>query len=143
MDTLIERVFTTTNLDPAVAKAAIGHVLLFLKDKDATGHVGDFIDKMKTAREAVDAASTSTDGGLTAAIEGMTSFMGYGRADLNILIGKLTNLGLSGAQIEALINDVVSRAETLIGAEGAARIREMLPAMAERLGGVEGLRRSA
>jgi len=143
MEELSRRVVETTALDPAIAKAAIGHVLLFLRDKVPGGHVAEFIDKTPLAQGFVEAAHASGDGGVTQVIEGLTSLMGHGRADLNILVGKLENLGLKDAQIEGLIKEIVARSEVLIGAEGAAKVREILPAMAERTGRVEELRRSA
>jgi hypothetical protein len=132
MEELKRRVVDATALDPAVAKAAIGHVLLFLRDKVPGGHVAEFIDKMKGAREMVDAAQAASDAGVTQAIEGMTSFMGHGRADLNILAGKLSNLGLTEAQSERLLTEILSRADVLIGADGVAKIRAILPALNER-----------
>ncbi len=132
MEELSRRVVETTSLDPAIAKAAIGHVLRFLRDEVPEGFVGEFIDKMKGAREAVAAAQARGDGGVTQVIEGMTSLMGHGRADLNILIGKLANLGLTEAQSRQLLEETLARAEILIGSEGVAKIRAMLPAIAER-----------
>ncbi len=132
MEELSRRVVETTSLDPAIAKAAIGHVLRFLRDEVPDGFVGEFIDKMKGAREAVAAAQARGDGGVTQVIEGMTSLMGHGRADLNILIGKLANLGLTEAQSRRLLEETLARAEILIGSEGVAKIRAMLPAIAER-----------
>jgi hypothetical protein len=134
MQELSRRVVETTTLEPSIARAAIGHVLLFLRDKVPGGHVDEFIDKMKGAREDVAAALATGDGGVTQVIEGMTSFMGHGRADLNILVGKLANLGLTEAQSERLIEEVVARAKSLIGEEGVAKIRAILPALAERSG---------
>ncbi len=132
MEELSRRVIDVTSLDPAIAKVAIGHVLLFLRDEVPGGHVAEFIDKMKGAREAVAAAQSTGDGGVTQAIEAMTSFMGHGRADLNILVGKLANLGLTETQSENLLREIVARAEILIGADGVAKIKAMLPALAER-----------
>ncbi|WP_442753814.1 hypothetical protein ACNHKD_12490 [Methylocystis sp. JAN1] len=134
MEELSRRVVETTSLEPSIAKAAIGHVLRFLRDEVPEGHVAEFIDKMPGAREAVAAAQAASDGGVTQAIEGMTSFMGHGRADLNILVGKLANLGLTQEQSERLIEETLLRANALIGEEGAAKIRAMLPALAERSG---------
>ncbi|QGM99083.1 hypothetical protein [Methylocystis parvus] len=134
MEELSRRVVEATSLEPSIAKAAIGHVLRFLRDEVPDGHVGEFIDKMPGARQAVAAAQASSDGGVTQAIEGMTSFMGHGRADLNILVGKLANLGLTQAQSERLIEETLLRAESLIGAEGVARIKSLLPALAQRSG---------
>lgn len=134
MEELSRRVVEATSLEPSIAKAAIGHVLLFLRDKVSEGRVAEIIEKMQGAREAVAAADATGDGGLTQAIEGMTSLMGHGRADLNILVGKLANLGLTPTQSERLIEETLLRAHSLIGEEGVAKIRAMLPALAARSG---------
>jgi hypothetical protein len=132
MELLTTNVMDATGLDPAIAKAAIGQVLLFLRGEAPQGHVAEFIDKVPGAHEAVEAAAAHGDGGVTAAIEGMTSFMGWGRADTNILGGKLVNLGLDEKQIKGLVNQILGRAEAAVGAEGAAKIRAILPSLDER-----------
>lgn len=134
METLTSNILEATALDPAIATAAIGHVLLFLKSEAPQSRVAEFIDETPKAREAVEAALASSDAGVTQVIEGMTSFMGRGRADTNILVGKLQLLGLNEKQIKDLVTQVVSRADALVGAEGATRIREVLLALDERLG---------
>lgn len=134
MEELSRRVVETTSLDPSIARAAIGHVLKFLRDEVPDGLVSEFIDKMKGAREAVAAADATGDGGVTQLIEGMTSLMGHGRADLNILVGKLANLGLTEEQSARLLEETLSRADVLIGAEGVAKIRAILPSLAQRSG---------
>jgi hypothetical protein len=132
MELLTTNVMDATGLDSAIAKAASGQVLLFLRSEAPLGHVAEFIDKMPGAHEAVEAAAAHGDGGVTAAIEGMTSFMGWGRADTNILAGRLMNLGLDETQIKGLVNQILARAEGAVGAEGAAKIRAILPALDER-----------
>ncbi|QGM45985.1 hypothetical protein [Methylocystis heyeri] len=134
MEKLTTDVMDATGLDPSIAKAAIGHVLLFLRNEAPQGRVAEFIDKTPKAQEAIEAAAAHGDGGVTVAIEGMTSFMGRGRADTNILAGRLANLGLDERQIMALVSRIVSRAEILLGPEDAARIKSLLPMLDERLG---------
>ncbi len=134
METLMSDVAASTQLEPSIAKAALGHVLLFLRDEVPESRVAEFIDKNPLAHEAVQAAAARWDGGVTAAIEGLTSLMGHGRADVNILAGNLENLGLSAEQINRLAQQIMARAESLVGPDGAARIREILPALAERSG---------
>lgn len=143
MEELARRVEAATSLDPAIAKAAIGHVLLFLRDKVPEGNVGEFIDSTPRAREYVAAAQASGDSGVTQAIEALRSFMGFGRADLNILAGKLANLGLSETQIEGLVREILARADMLIGPEGVAKVREILPALAQRSATAPGMRPGA
>jgi hypothetical protein len=132
MELLTTNVMDTTGLDPATAKAAIGHVLLFLRSEAPLGHVSEFIDRVPGAREAMEAAAARDDGGVTAAIEGMTSLMGRGRVETNILAGKLLNLGLDETQIKELVNQILGRAEGVVGPEGATKIRALLPALDER-----------
>ncbi|MGE5388120.1 MAG: hypothetical protein ACM3NE_04445 [Hyphomicrobiales bacterium] len=134
MEQLTDRVVQKTSLEPSIAKAAIGMVLMFLRDEVPEGRVAEFIDKMPGARAAVAAAQARGDGGVTQAIEGLTSFMGHGRADLNILIGKLANLGVTETQARQLLDETLTRAEVLIGPEGAAKIRAIIPEMAMRSG---------
>jgi hypothetical protein len=132
MELLTTNVMDATGLDSAIAKAASGQVLLFLRSEAPLGHVAEFIDKMPGAHEAVEAAAAHGDGGVTAAIEGMTSFMGRGRADTNILAGRLVDLGLDETQIKGLVTQILGRAEAAVGAEGAAKMRAILPALDER-----------
>ncbi len=134
METLTRDVATATGLDQSIAKAAVGHVLLFFRDEVPESRIAEFIDNDPLAHEAVQAAAATWDGGVTAAIEGLASFMGHGRADLNILAGNLEKLGLTAAQTNRLVQEIMARAESLIGRDGAARIREILPALAERSG---------
>ncbi len=132
MEEMFARVTDTTALEPSIAKAAIGYVLLFLRDEAPMGKVPEFISKTPRAQEFVNAALARSDAGVTQVVEGMTSFMGHGRADLNILAGKLANLGLSETQTESLLRAVLDRAEVLIGGERIAQIREMLPELKMR-----------
>ena len=65
MEKLTRDVTDVTGLEPSIAKAAIGHVLLFLRNEAPEGHIAEFIDKMPKAHEAVEAAAASGDGGVT------------------------------------------------------------------------------
>lgn len=143
MEDLTKNVVAETKLDPTVAKAAIGLVLGFLRDKDKTGNMSVMIAKMPRAQEALDTAQYTGDGGVTQVIEGMTSFIGHGRADLNILAGQMEKLGISEAQTDALVHEVVKRAENILGADGAAKIKSILPALRERTDLPTDLRHSA
>jgi hypothetical protein len=50
---------------------------------------------------------------------------------MNILGGKLGNLGLSEKQTRALLKEVFAYAETLIGKEGVAKITDAMPHLSE------------
>jgi len=47
MELLTTNVMDATGLDPTIAKAAIGQVLLFLRSEAPLGHVAEFIDKCR------------------------------------------------------------------------------------------------
>jgi hypothetical protein len=143
MEELTTNVVADTNLDPRIAKAALGLVLGFLRDKDKTGNMEVMIAKMPRALEVIEASQFVGDGGVTQVIEGMSSFIGHGRADLNILAGQLEKLGISEAQTDALVRQVLKRAENIIGAEGAEKIKSILPALRERTDSPTDLRQSA
>ncbi len=121
MDTLTRDVAGATGLAANIANAAVGYVLLFLRDEVPESRIAEFIDKNPLAHEAVQAAAARWDGGVTAAIEGLTSFMGHGRADVNTLAGNLENLGLTAEQINRLVQQIMARAEALVGRDGAAQ----------------------
>jgi hypothetical protein len=134
MDDFITGLAAATHLDPMIAKPAIGHVLLFLRDKAPQGRIAQFIDETPQVHEAVAAAVVTGDGGHTPISELLANFVGQRPADINILAGKLFKLGLDESQITALIEEILSRAEDLIGVDGVREIREILPALVERTG---------
>ncbi len=129
MQDFTDSLIAATGLDASIANAAAGHVLLFLRDKAPQGQVAEYVSKTPQAQQAIAAAEANEDGRLTQIIEGLTGFMGHGRADVNILLGKLIGLGLDEKQIRRLLDAAtLSRAEDLIGVAGAREIREILPA---------------
>ena len=132
MQDFTDSLIAATGLDASIAKAAIGDVLLFLRDKAPRGRVAAYISSTPQAQEAVAAAEAREDGNLAHVIEGMTSFTGHGRADVNILVGRLIGLGLDERQIWKLFAATFSRVEDLIGAAGVREIREILPAPTPR-----------
>jgi hypothetical protein len=128
MQTFTESLLAATGLDASIAKAAVGHVLLFLRDKAPQGRVAQDISNTPQAQEATAAAEATEDGGLTQIIEGLTRFTGQGRVDVNVLVGRLIGLGLDEEQIRRLLDATLSHAEDLIGAAGVREMREILSA---------------
>ena len=126
MQDFTNNLIAATGLDASTAKAAIGEVLLFLRDKAPQGRVAEYVASAPQAQEAVAAAESTGDRRLAQVIEGLTRFTGYGRADVNVLIGELIGLGLDGEQIRRLFDETLSRAEDLLGAEGVREVRDML-----------------
>lgn len=133
MQNFTESVVAATGLDSLKAKTAIGHVLQLLCDKTPKGHVAQFVETTPEAREAVAQAASCEDGGPTKNAETSTSFVGFGRADLNLLAGKLIRLGLTETQITKLLDETLFRSEDLFGAAGVREVRESLTAAGEPL----------
>ncbi len=130
MDILTKNVVSATGLKAETARAAIVHVLIFLRDEMPEGHFSEFIDKIRQAREAVDAAAAAGVSRAPAALEGLASVMGHGGPDVSILAGNLMNLGLDPSQVVGLMNEIISRAEAAVGSDDAGKVREILPALA-------------
>jgi hypothetical protein len=146
MEELIARVCARTGIDEATAKIAIGHVLLFMRDQAPESNVAELIDRIPLAHQAVEAAAAASDVGVTAAIGGLADLMGFGQASLNILGGKLSNLGLNEGQIRALLQEVFAHAETFVGRDGVAKMTSAVPYLSEfmkKTASGEGLRRGA
>ena len=134
MRELIERVSEKTGIDQGTAKTAIGHVLIFMRDYAPGSKVAELIDKTPLAHEAVESVASTWDGGVTAAIGGMTDLMGFGHAGFNNLGDKLKNLGLDQAQLETLLKEVFGRADELVGQEGVSEMTTALPYLAGLIG---------
>lgn len=134
MKELIARVCDATGLDEATALPAIGHVLQFLSDHAPESSVTELVDKIPAAQQAISAAEATSDAGVTAAFGAVKGFFGFGQTDMNILGGKLRNLGLSEKQVRALLNQVFAYAESLVGKEGVAKMTDALPFLSEFMG---------
>ncbi len=66
-----------------------------------------------------------------AALEGLSSVMDRTGPDVSSLAGELMKLGLDETQVVRLMDEVVLRAEALVGSDNAKRIRLMFPVIIE------------
>lgn len=133
MKDMITRVCEATGLDEAAVLPAIGHVLQFMCDHAPASK--EFVDKIPGASQAMAAAAATSDAGVTAAIGAVKGLFGFGHMDMNVLGGKLGNLGLSEKQTRTLLKEVFAYAETLIGKEGVAKITDAMPHLSEFMKG--------
>ncbi len=127
MRELMNRVCEATGLDQATAIPAIGHVLKFMRDHAPASNVAELVDKIPDAQQAITAAAATSDAGVTAAIGAVKGLFGFGQVDMNILGGKLGNLGLNEQQTRALLKEIFAYAETLIGKERLEKITDAMP----------------
>ena len=134
MKELITRVSEATGLDDATAQTAIGHVLRFMLDHAGESNVAEFVGKIPGAHQAMEAAAATGDAGVTAAIGTVKGVLGFGKIDINILSGKLGNLGLSEKQMRELLKEVFAYAEPLVGKAAVATITEAIPHLSQFMG---------
>jgi hypothetical protein len=137
MRELLNRVCESTGLDEAAALPAIGHVLQFMRDHAPASSVAELVDKIPNAQQAVTAAAATSDAGVTAAIGAVKGLLGFGHADMNILGGKLGNLGLSEKQTKALLKEVFAYAESVIGKDNVAKLTEAMPHLSKFMASAE------
>jgi hypothetical protein len=134
MRDLLSRVCEATGLDETAALPAIGHVLQFVRDHAPASNVSELIDKLPNANQAIAAADATSDAGVTTAIGAVKGLFGFGQTKMNILSGKLGNLGLSEEQARALLKEVFAYAESLVGKEGVAKMTAAMPYLSEFIG---------
>jgi hypothetical protein len=137
MRELIKRVCEATGLDEAAALPAIGHVLQFMRDHAPESSVAELVDKIPDAQQAMMAAAATSDAGVTAAIGAVKGLFGFGHMDMNILGGKLGNLGLSERQAKTLLKEVFAYAESLIGKDSVAKLTDAMPHLSGFMGSAE------
>ncbi len=143
MKELLTRVCEATGLDETAALPAIGHVLQFMRDH-APASFAELTNKMPNASQAIAAAAATSDAGVTAVIGAVKGLFGFGQTNMNILSGKLGNLGLSEKQVRALLREVFTYAESLVGKEGVAKMTTAMPYLSgfmEKTSGAEAPRR--
>ncbi len=145
MKELLTRVCEATGLDETAALPAIGHVLQFMRDHAPVSYV-ELTNKIPNANQAIAAASATSDAGVTAMIGAVKGLFGFGQTNMNILSGKLANLGLNETQVRALLKEVFYYAESLVGEEGVAKMTAAMPYLSGFMGktaGPEAPRRGA
>jgi hypothetical protein len=124
---LITRVCEATGTDEAAALPAIGHVFQFILDHAPKSEAAKLVDKIPGAQQAIAAAGATSDAGVTAVIGAVKGLFEFGKTDMNILRGKLGNLGRSQKQTWALLKEVFAYAESLIGEERAMKLANAMP----------------
>jgi hypothetical protein len=134
MKELLRRVCEATGLDESAALPAIGHVLQFVRDHAPASSVAQLINQIPDANQAIMAAASTSDAGVTAAIGALKGLFGFGQPKMNILTGKLANLGLSEKQVRALLEEVFAYADSVIGKEGMAKMSAAMPYLSGFMG---------
>jgi hypothetical protein len=124
MDELVARVSVALGVDAEVARTAVGLVLGFLQKESPDGAVGEFLDTLPGAQEAIESAESAGGGsGLGGLMGGMGGLMGLG--------AKLTGAGIEMSQIPALGHEIFGYAEAKLGPEKLREIVDSIPGLAQ------------
>ena len=129
MDELIARISAAIGVEADVAKTAIGHVLAFLQKEFPDGPVGELLDKLPGAQEAMNTAAAAGEGGGLGGMLG--GLVGGAAGGLMGLAGKLNSVGLDMNQIRTLAKEVLAHAEGLIGKENVQKIADSIPGLSQ------------
>ncbi len=104
MHSLTVNVIYATGLKREIARAAIAHVLLFLRDRLPETHFAEFTEKMREAQSVNEAAATA-ENGAREAIEGIVHCPEKCGAD--ILVAKLSELGLNDRAVQRSLQSTI------------------------------------
>ncbi|PWB93378.1 DUF2267 domain-containing protein [Methylosinus sporium] len=136
MDELIARISATLGVEPETARLAAGHVLGFFRKEFPDGPAADLIAKLPGAEEAIAAAEAApaADGGLLGGLlGGLGGLVGGSKGDLMALAGRLSSVGLSMDQSQALAKEFFAHAEGLVGKEKLKQITDSVPGLSQFL----------
>ncbi|WP_036291363.1 DUF2267 domain-containing protein [Methylosinus sp. PW1] len=136
MDELIARISAALGVEPETARLAAGHVLGFFRKEFPDGPAADLIAKLPGAEEAIAAAEAApaADGGLLGGLlGGLGGLVGGSKGDLMALAGRLSSVGLSLDQSQALAKEFFAHAEGLVGKEKLKEITDSVPGLSQFL----------
>ncbi|MER0238737.1 DUF2780 domain-containing protein [Fulvimarina sp. MAC8] len=129
MEQLLTRISSEAGLDAQTAKAAVGHILAFIKAQGEGPEVDQMLGAMPGSEDAiVEAGKTQTGsggllGGLMGSLAGSSAIMALG--------SKLTGLGLDVEQIRTVAKELVTFAKQHAGEETVDRALKSVPGLSD------------
>jgi hypothetical protein len=136
MEELIARISAALGVEAETARLAIGHVLGFFRKEFPEGPIAELIAELPGAEEAIAAAEAApaADGGLLGGLlGGLGGLVGGAKGDLMALAAKLSSVGLSMDQSQALAKEFFAHAEGIVGAEKLKKITDSVPGLSQFL----------
>lgn len=137
MEELIARISAALGVEVETARLAVGHVLAFFQKEFPDGPAAELIAKLPGASEAIAAAEAApaADGGglLGGLLGGLGGLVGGSKGDLMALAGRLSGVGLSIDQSQALAKEFFAHAEGLVGPEKMKKIADSVPGLSQFL----------
>lgn len=125
MQDLIARISASAGIQPDVAEKAVGVILAFLCKEGPKGEIDELFATVPGAAEA--AAAGGESGGL---ISGLMGMMGGG---LMGLAARLSGLGLSMGQMQAVGHEVFAYVEERAGEERIRQVAAAIPGLSQFL----------
>ncbi|MEN3792880.1 hypothetical protein [Fulvimarina sp. MAC3] len=129
MEQLLTRIAGEAGLDAQTTRAAVGHILAFIKAEGEGPAVKEMLDAIPGAKDAIiEAGQTRTGsggllGGLMGALAGSSAIMALG--------SKLTGLGLDVPQIRTVAKELVTFAKQHAGDETVERALKSVPGLSD------------
>lgn len=121
MEELIGRVCRAANIEPEVARKAIGIILSFLQKEGPPAEVKKVLDAVPGSREAASGAATEESGsGL------MGGLMGGG---LMAVAGQLTGIGLGMGEMQTVGREIFAFAREKAGEDTVGQIAGAIPGL--------------
>jgi predicted lipid-binding transport protein (Tim44 family) len=136
MEELVARISAALGVEPDTARLAVGHVLGFFRKEYPDGPVAELIGKLPGAEAAIAAAEAApaADGGLLGGLlGGLGGLVGGAKGDLMALAAKLSGVGLSMDQSQALAKEFFAHAEGIVGPEKLKKITDSVPGLSQFL----------
>jgi hypothetical protein len=130
MDELVDRISQAANIEPEIARKAVGLILNFLLQEGPENQVNAVVDKIPGARAALSGAATEQDGG--SVLSGLTGGR-EGGGGLMALAGQLTGLGLSMDEMRTTGRELLAYARETAGEDAVGGIVGAIPAMQQLL----------
>ena len=124
MEQFIDRVAADAGVEPAIAKKAVGLILLFLRKEGPKDEIDTLFAAVPGAAEAADEAADENDAGA------FTGAMGGG---LMGLAGQLTGLGLGMGEMQTFGREVFAYVREKAGDEVVGDIVSAIPGLRQFL----------
>jgi predicted lipid-binding transport protein (Tim44 family) len=128
MEDLVARIAASAGIEDETARQAIGIILAFVRKEGPTAEVDELFATVPGAPEA--AAASQEAGGAGGMLSGLMGMMGSGLVGL---AGRLTALGLSMEQMQAIGREVFAYVREKAGDERVGQVAAAIPGLSQFL----------
>jgi hypothetical protein len=129
MEEWLAHISNSVGVDKEVARLAVGHVFGFLQQRHSGGVADELITKFPGATEAIEAARTAPQKGVSGVLEKIGGAVGGSKGDLVVLTTRLASMGLSPQQLQKLAQEIFGAAEVMIGRPKLQSMTDEIPGL--------------